>query len=130
MGHYWGLKGYLVPGSQIVGRRESERYAIRAFSIPGDPTISEPGTGLSLINTATIWETISWIGMSRAGPIKGGQPDYQGWLTSYKTAGSCQALSVRNAQLVTTLQVVIHLSFFWHSCCYYYFGNSRSQLPS
>ena len=37
-----------------MGRRGSERYAIRAFSIPGDPTISQPGTGLSLINTALI----------------------------------------------------------------------------
>ena len=53
-----------------MGKHESERYAIRAFSIPGDPTISEPGTGLSLINTEKIWETISWIGMSQAGPIK------------------------------------------------------------
>ena len=57
-----------------MGRRESERYAIRAFSIPGDPTISEPGTWLSLMYTATIWETISWIGMSRAGPIKQANP--------------------------------------------------------
>ena len=57
-----------------MGRRESERYAIRAFSIPGDPTISEPGTELSLIYTATIWETISWMGMSRAGPIKQANP--------------------------------------------------------
>ena len=62
-------------------------------------------------------------------PDKAGQPDCQGWLTSYKTA-SCQAPSVRDAQLVTTLQVLIYLSFFLHSCCYYYFGNPRSQLPS
>ena len=63
-----------VPNSQIVGRRGSERYEIRTFSIPGDPIISEPGTGLSVINTATIWETISWIGMRRAGPIKQANP--------------------------------------------------------
>ena len=45
-------------------------------------------------------------------PDKGGQPDCQGWLTSYKTA-SCQTLSVRDAQLVTTLQVLIYLSLFF-----------------
>ena len=62
-------------------------------------------------------------------PDKGGQPDCQGWLTSYKIT-TCQALIVQDAQLVTTLQVLIYLSFFLYSCCYYYFGNSRSQLPS
>ena len=41
---------------------------------------------------------------------KADQHDYQGWLTSYKTA-SCKALSVRDAQLVTTLQALIYLSF-------------------
>ena len=43
----------------------------------------------------------------------GGQPDYQGWLTSNITAGSCQALSFRDAQLVTTVQsLFIYLFFF------------------
>ena len=30
---------------RLWGRRKSERYAKSAFSIPADPTISEPGTG-------------------------------------------------------------------------------------